>query len=66
MKYTIKVTSEDLKTTFFKYESSLLPTIGDQYAGSEFDDGKMRIVVGRLIIPIIDNVLIVITKIQYP
>lgn len=65
MKYKIKVTNEDTGTTFFEYESSLQPMPNDQYAGHRFDDGKTRVIIGRLIVPNVDDVLIVMTKLQY-
>lgn len=65
MKYKIKVTNESSGTTFFEYESYLQPMPGDEYAGYKFDDGKSRVVIGRLIMPTIDDVLIVMTKPKY-
>lgn len=65
MKYKIKVTNESSGTTFLEYESYLQPMPGDEYAGHRFDDAKGRVVIGRLIIPGVDDVLIVMTKHKY-
>jgi hypothetical protein len=65
MKYKIKVMSENTGTTFFEYESYLQPMSGDEYAGYKFPDDKSRVVIGRLLVPGADDILLVMTKPKY-
>lgn len=65
--YKIQLESYLEKKEFlFDYESTIIPMVGDRYAGRNFKDGKHRTVTSRLLIPAVPNTIIVYVEITKP
>lgn len=64
--YKIDVVDEEGKA-LFTYKSSILPIVGDNYAGLIFQDNLMRTVVNRLLFTFENcNSICIYTKITHP
>jgi hypothetical protein len=47
--YIIEIFDNDKKKSIKKYESTILPMIGDWYNSFDFEDNKRRVVTSRLL-----------------
>jgi hypothetical protein len=63
-----KITIHDKKTNkvLLEYEGDIIPMVGDEYAGVNFEDKQMRVVISRLLVPGAPNYLNVYVDFRFP